>query len=347
MPRRGGGPGPRPWRRSSGRRRRRRRRAARSRRLAISVPDGHASTNSGRPVDRKDAQLRRLARRWAAACSQPQRLRGAPGAARPRLSSRVRATTSAGVSRSRASEAAPRPRTGRRPRGRRRRGGRGCPRRRRAGSRRAGRGRGRWSRCRGGRGRRDVARRNAGQQAVELAWVEQRAVAGEEHDAAGAELARRARSRPVRPPSGRRSAGREAPRRRSPRELGGAGLAADDDRPLDRPRRADRLQHVFEHRRDQRLAPLVLDARRRVAASPRRSASPGVPRSLSTSQTGESKTSQGRGDEVGRVVEHDARQPGSRRRRPSISVGAARVGISSGGGSGSPSSTTIASISPA
>ena len=81
---------------------------------------------------------------------------------------------------------------------------------------------------------RDVAFGDAGQQAVELARVEQRAVAGQKHDAARRRRPRRGRSRAAPPPSGPRPTGRRAARRRRPRRVRSPrGSPADDDRPLD------------------------------------------------------------------------------------------------------------------
>ena len=149
--------------------------------------------------------------------------------------------------------AAPRPRRGCRPRGRRRRGGRSCPRRRRARSRRRARAPGRWCRCRGGRGR---SRRSA--RACRSAAG--RARAGR---AAGSRRGGGRRSR--RPRLGAGDPGQRRPEwpassgsgTTSAPTAGGeldcaTRVAADDDRALDRPRRADRLQHVGEHRRRQR-----------------------------------------------------------------------------------------------
>ena len=54
---------------------------------------------------------------------------------------------------------------------------------------------------------RDVALGQAGEQPLELARVQQRAVAGEEDDAARRQLARRGRCQPAPPPSARRRSG--------------------------------------------------------------------------------------------------------------------------------------------
>ena len=118
------------------------------------------------------------------------------------------------------------------------------------------------------------------------------------------------------------------------RGLGGAGLVADDDDPLDHPRRRDRLEDVGEHRRDQGQALLLLDAG-------------GEP----LLRLGEPLDREYR-CRLQPSLKLAARSSTMRARRAlaaalSISVGAAWVRISSGGGSGSPSSTTIASISPA
>ena len=101
-PRRGGAPGPRPWRRSSARRRRRRRRSS-SARAAISSPSGIPSLDLRQPGDR-DANLAVAVRR---SLISPGALGRAPGAP-PRPAPRARGSgrsTSAGVSRSSASEA--------------------------------------------------------------------------------------------------------------------------------------------------------------------------------------------------------------------------------------------------
>ena len=182
----------------------------------------------------------------------------------------------------------------------------------------------------------DVARGQPGQQAVELTRVEQRAVAGEQDDAG------RARRLGARDPGQRRldvaarRRGRGRPRRRPPAASScGARVAADDDRALDRARLADRLQHVVEHRRHQRRAPLAVDAGGEALL-----------------RRGEALHREDRGrlqpaGEARRRSRARCAPAGRGRPRPPSAVGAARVGISLGGGSGSPSSTTIASISPA
>ena len=217
-------------------------------------------STSGRPADR--ARLA-FSSRGSLICPAPSRSawRGRGRAS----SSRVRATTSAGVSRSSASEASsstpkgtpasraaatwraqlPSPKAGRIALGRRQ-------------HQRVGAG----PVAVGDDG--DVALGDAGQQAVELARVEQRAVAGEEDDAARPRPPRRAAipaSAASEWPSSAGSGTTSAPAAAA--SSARARLAADDDRPLDRARRADRLQHVVEHRRGQRRAPLVVDARRR------------------------------------------------------------------------------------
>ena len=228
------------------------------------------------PCDRRRSSRRRVvveARR-----SYPQRLWrsrfGARSAAAP-SSSRVSATTSAGVSRSSASEGSSST-------------AKGTPASRAAATWRAQLPSPKAGRIAPGGARtralvpvavavgddRDVALGNAGQQAVELARVEQRAVAGKQDDALGAVDLRRGRSRPAPPPTWPLvGAGRGRPRRRPRRRAPAAPrLAADDDRPLDRARLADRLQHVVEHRRDQPLRAARRRSRRRGAAWRRRSA---------------------------------------------------------------------------
>ena len=110
-------------------------------------------------------------------------------------------------------------------------------------------------------------------------------------------------------------------------------LTADHDRPLHGPRACDRLQGVLEHGGDQRLPSLVLDPRSQPllgGAEPlhrddrRRAQS-------STSPWPKSSTS---------------RASPPRASGPAIRVGRALVGISAGGGSGSPSSTIMPSIRP-
>ena len=196
----------------------------------------------------------------------PERLRPCRLARRrasPRSSTRVSATTSAGrveVERQRG-QLLDRDR-GRRPRGRRRRGGRSCPRRRPAGSRPAGRGRGRWCRCRGGRGRSrrscagtPVSRRSSSFGSSSGQSPGSRTTHSAPSASARAIPASAAVTWPSSAGSGSTSRGARGDDLLRPR------VAADDDRPLDRARPGDRLEHVFQHRRDQRLAPLVVDSR--------------------------------------------------------------------------------------
>ncbi len=283
--RRAAGSVPRPWRRPSARRRRRRRRRARrARRDQLAERASPPSSPAGRrPAGAAPRQPS------VAALISPAPSRFAPRGRGRASSSRVRATTSAGVSRSRPSEA-----SSSTPKGTPAVAGGGdvalaaalaeggADRVRRAP------GPARWCPVPWRSGTiGDVGLGDAGQQVVELTRVEQRAVAGEEHDAA-----RRRRPRPRAIPA---SAASEWPRvgevgeqlgarrrRRAPRAR---GSSADHDRPLDRARRADRLEHVVEHRRDQRRAALVARSPRRGATSPRRSASRGGSRSLSPSVT--------------------------------------------------------------
>ena len=188
--------------------RRRRRRRSSSARPAISSPSAHPLANSGSPATGRTREL--------AGRSYPQRLGGAPGAARgappARGSGRRRRPGCRGRGRARR---APRPRRGRRPRGRRRRGGRGCPRRRRGRSRRAG-ARTRAlvplavavgdDRRRSARGRRSAAgRARAGRAAGSRRAGGRRS---------RRPRLRRGRSRPGRPRRGPRRRGRGRPRRR-------------------------------------------------------------------------------------------------------------------------------------
>ncbi len=121
---RGSAPCPRPWRRSCGRRRRRRRpRARQGRRRAR---HSRALRDLGQGGDRGTAET---------VAHIPSALAVRRAAPRPRSAiSLVRATRSAGVSRSRAREESSSTEKGTLPRGRPRRGGRSCPRRRQGGS---------------------------------------------------------------------------------------------------------------------------------------------------------------------------------------------------------------------
>ena len=169
---------------------------------------------------------------------------------------------------------------------------------------------------------RRIGRRDAGQEAVELARVEQRAVAGEEDDAARPRGRPRARCRPGSPRSGRRRGCRGSARRRFRGGGRRAGLVADDDGALDHPRRGDRLEHVGEHRRDELPAPVALDAGGEAALR------------LGESLDGEYRGRLQPSPELA-ARSRTMRASLARAAAPSISVGAASVGISSGGGSGS------------
>ena len=201
------------------------------------------SLELGQAGDRGDPQL------VGARRSYPQR----PGRARARgpgraSSSRVSAIRSAGVSRSSPSEASSSTAEG--DAGLAGGGdvaGAAALAEGRARSRPAGSARARWSRSPWRSGTiADVALRHAGQQPVELARVEQRAVAGQQDDAARRPRPRPGRSRPAPPRRGRRRSGSgddlgTGRRRRAPARPGSPlttivrSIAA---------RLADRLEHV-------------------------------------------------------------------------------------------------------
>ena len=149
-------------------------------------------------------------------CSSPGSVAHMPSAfavrlARPRLRLQLAGQgddVGRGVEVERRARPAPRPRRGCRPRGRRRRGGRSCPRRRPGGSRSGGASASALVPVPWRSGTiADVALGHPGQQPVELARVEQRAVAGEQHDALGPVGLGPGDARPAPPRSGRPSAG--------------------------------------------------------------------------------------------------------------------------------------------
>ena len=272
--RRACGSAPPPWRRSSARRRRRRRpraRAAASRRLDSSGRRSPASftrpSTSGSPrtgdAPRSALGLAHIPSALAVRLARPS----------PDSRARVSAITSAGVSRSRPSEASS-----------------STP-KAIAGLAGGGHVAGAAALAEGGddRVRRaqrqgvgagavavgddaDVALRDSGQQVVELARIQQRAVAGQQDDALGAvgfgqgDPGQRRLEWPPSLGSGTTSAPAVGG------QLLGDRVAADDDRALDAARLADRLQHVGDHRRRQVAALARRRGRRPAAAWRRRSA---------------------------------------------------------------------------
>ena len=236
--------------------------AASSARAAISSPSV-ISLPRPRAGPRPGSRSTRVAQRPRALIC-PSALRGARGARRgSRSSSRGQRDRGRPGCRGRApARAAPRPRRGRRPRARRRRGGRSCPRRRRARSRRAGASTSALVPVPWRSGTiADVAlaaRRSAGGRA--------RAgrAAGSRRGAArrsSAPRLRRGRSRPgpprTWPPSS--GSGTHLGARRRGELLRRAGSPLTTIVRSIEPRRADRLEHVGDHRRRQRRAALGVE----------------------------------------------------------------------------------------